>query len=118
MDLETYRKSLKKRVFLGIFYLDDQSLTTYIIQIFFILFQPDLIKSLGYPSEEHFIQSQDGYIVTMHRIPHGYNNTLVEENKPRPVVLLAHCMMASSVVFTFGPTNQSLAYLLADEGRF
>ena len=83
-----------------------------------VLFQPDLIKSLGYPVEEHFIQSQDGYIVTMHRIPHGYNNTLVEENKPRPVVLLAHCMMASSVVFTFGPTNQSLAYLLADEGRF
>ena len=54
----------------------------------------------------------------MHRIPHGYNNTHVEENKPRPVVLMGHCMMASSVVFTFGPTNQSLAYLLADEGRF
>jgi lysosomal acid lipase/cholesteryl ester hydrolase len=84
----------------------------------FILFQPDLIKSLGYPVEEHFVQSQDGYIVTMHRIPHGYNNTHVDENKPRPVVLLGHCMMASSVVFTFGPTNQSLAYLLADEGTY
>ena len=89
-----------------------------IIQIFLILFQPDLIKSLGYPVEEHFVQSQDGYVVTMHRIPHGYNNTHLDENKPRPVVLMGHCMMASSVVFTFGPTNQSLAYLLADEGRF
>ncbi len=84
------------------------------VYIYFFLFQPDLVKSLGYPIEEHSIQSQDGYIVTMHRIPHGFLNE--DQDNPRPVVLLAHCMMASSVVFTFGPTNQSLAYLLADEG--
>ena len=69
---------------------------------------------MGYPIEEHSVQTQDGYIVTLHRIPHGQNS--VDEQIDRPVVLLAHCMMASSVVFTFGPTNQSLAYLLADEG--
>ena len=86
-----------------------------ICDIFFI-FQPDLVNSLGYPIEEHTIQSQDGYIITMHRIPHGFPMEQGQDSNPRPVVLLAHCMMASSVVFTFGPTNQSLAYLLADEG--
>ena len=74
------------------------------------------MKSFGYPIEEHSIQSQDGYIITMHRIPHGFPVEQGQDLNPRPVVLLAHCMMASSVVYTFGPTNQSLAYLLADEG--
>ena len=45
-----------------------------------LLFQPDLIKSLGYPVEEHSVQSQDGYIVTMHRIPHGLNNSNEDSN--------------------------------------
>ena len=80
-----------------------------------MLFQPDLVKSFGYPIEEHSIQSEDGYVITMHRIPHGFSNE-TSNGSPRPVVLLAHCMMASSVVWTFGPTNQSLAYLLADDG--
>ena len=77
--------------------------------------QPDLVKSLGYPIEEHSVQTQDGYIVTLHRIPHGQNSLNI--NKERPAVLLAHCMMGSSAVFTFGPPDQSLAYILADEGK-
>ena len=81
----------------------------------FFYFQPDLVKSFGYPIEEHSVQSEDGYIVTLHRIPHGQNS--LNRNEERPAVLLAHCMMGSSAVFTFGPSNQSLAYILADEGK-
>ena len=32
-------------------------------------FQPDLVKSYGYPFEEHFIETEDGYKLTLHRIP-------------------------------------------------
>ena len=76
---------------------------------YFFPIQPDLVKSLGYPIEEHSIQSQDGYIVTMHRIPHGFVN---DQDNPRPVVLLAHCMMASSVVFTFYRMSHNAIYSL------
>ena len=68
------------------------------------LFQPDLVRSFGYPIEEHTVQTEDGYIVTLHRIPHGLDSN--NEFKERPAVLLAHSLLGSSVVFTFGPTNQ------------
>ena len=76
-----------------------------------------MVKSFGYPIEEHSIQSEDGYIITLHRIPHGHGQNSYNNNIERPAVLLAHCMMGSSAVFTFGPSNQSLAYILADEGK-
>ena len=77
-------------------------------------FQPDLARSYGYPLEEHFVQTIDGYNLTLHRIPSiGYLN----QTKKRPIVLLAHPLMSSSAVFTYGPINNSLAYLLADEGK-
>ena len=30
----------------------------------------DLIESQGYPAETHFVSTSDGYILTLHRIPH------------------------------------------------
>ena len=77
----------------------------------------DLIKSYGYPVEEHKVQSQDGYITTLHRIPHGLNefNSSNSSNLTKPVVLMAHCMMGSSATYT--TSNTSLAYVLANEGN-
>ena len=77
-------------------------------------FQPDLVRSYGYPLEEHFVQTGDGYKLTLHRIPSiRYSN----QTKERPIVLLAHPLMSSSAVFTYGPVSNSIAYLLADEGK-
>ena len=70
-----------------------------------------MVRSYGYPVEEHFVHTVDGYKLTLHRIP----NT--NQTKKRPIVLLAHPLMGSSAVFTYGPVNNSLAYLLADEGN-
>ena len=65
--------------------------------------------------EEHKIETEDGYILSLHRIPRGLNqNSTVHNNK---VVLLAPCLLASSAIFTIGPRNNSLAYLLADRGK-
>ena len=30
----------------------------------------DLIESQGYQAETHFVSTSDGYILTLHRIPH------------------------------------------------
>ena len=76
------------------------------------IFQPDLVKSFGYPLEEHFVTTDDGYILTLHRI-HFKKNT----SEASPVVLLGHCLMSSSASFTWGPTDNSIAYMLADEGK-
>ena len=74
--------------------------------------QPELVKSFGYPIEEHQVTTEDGYILALHRI-HVKQACC---NKTSRVVLLGHPLMSSSAVFTFGPANQSLAYILADEG--
>ena len=79
-----------------------------------VYFQPDLVKSYGYQLEEHFIETEDGYKLTLHRIP-GVQSAN-QGNKRAPIVLLAHCLMSSSAVFTYGPTNNSLAYVLANKG--
>ncbi len=34
-----------------------------------------LVTSKGYPIEEHKVTTPDGYILTLHRIPHGKNET-------------------------------------------
>ena len=73
-----------------------------------------MVKSFGYPIEEHEVITQDGYILTLHRIPYGVKSTSKENRQP---VILAHCLMGSSAVFAYGPTNNSLAYMLADAGK-
>lgn len=66
-------------------------------------FQQQLVNSNGYPFEEHEVSSEDGYILSLHRIPKGkFENTT---NKlRRPIALFQHGLLASSDVFLFrGP---------------
>lgn len=70
----------------------------------FIL-QPELIRFWGYSAEEHYVITEDGYILGMHRIPNS-----------GPPVFLAHGLTSSSAQWVFGPPEKSLGYLLADAG--
>lgn len=51
------------------------------------LSQPELIISAGYPLEQHKVETEDGFILTLHRIP-GSKNA-----KP---VFLQHGLLGSS----------------------
>lgn len=53
-------------------------------------FQSEMIKKAGYPVETHVTTTEDGYILTLHRIPGG-NGSLP--------VLLQHGFFCSSAVW-------------------
>ncbi|KAH8369891.1 hypothetical protein KR093_001384 [Drosophila rubida] len=72
------------------------------------------INSHGYPAETHEVETEDGYVLTLFRIP--YSHKLRNQNERRPPVLLQHGLFSNSDCWlTSGPDN-SLAYLLADAG--
>lgn len=58
------------------------------VQKIVLMFQPSIIIRNGYPVEVHTVQTEDGYILNLHRIPYGKNKTL--DAKRRPPVLIVH----------------------------
>merc|ERR1719228_1511090 len=75
---------------------------------------PELIRSNGYPAEEHWVTTPDGYILALHRIPHGLNNKDLEG--PRPVILVQHGLLCSSADWVISTPSKGLGYILADAG--
>jgi lysosomal acid lipase/cholesteryl ester hydrolase len=76
---------------------------------------PGIIKRWGYPVEIHEALTEDGYILTMHRIPYGLHDGLTH-NARRPVVFLQHGLEASSSNWISNLPTLSMGYLLADAG--
>ncbi|CAG0892516.1 unnamed protein product [Cyprideis torosa] len=77
--------------------------------------QPDIISELGYPSEVHFITTEDGYILQLHRIPHGKND-LLDNGRVRTPIFLQHGLLSSSSDWVITGEEKGLAFLLADQG--
>ena len=71
------------------------------------------MESYGYPIEVHEVVTEDGYILTVHRIPPSHDKELAVA---KPPVFLGHCMTCSASVWALAP-SQSLAYALADNGK-
>ncbi|EDV40089.1 uncharacterized protein Dana_GF10345 [Drosophila ananassae] len=72
------------------------------------------IRSHGYPAEAHTVVTEDGYVLTLFRIP--YSHKLKNQNEKRPPVLLQHGLFSNSDCFLSSGPDNSLAYLLADAG--
>lgn len=75
--------------------------------------QEELIQYYGYPVETHEVVTEDGYILTVHRIPHGLENA-GDTNKP--VALLMPGLLCSGAFYLVSGERASLGYWLAQRG--
>ena len=75
--------------------------------------QPDLIRKNGYPVEEHWTTTQDGYVLALHRIPHGRG---ADPDLRRPAILVQHGLLCSSADWVVASPAKGLGYILADAG--
>ena len=75
-------------------------------------FQSQMIKFFGYPVEEHHVTTQDGYILSLQRIPKGKKG--VPPNGG--VVFMQHGLVSSSADYVMNLPDTSLGFILADLG--
>ena len=78
-----------------------------------------LVTKAGYPLETHYVETKDGYVLGVYRIPHGYQGTDFDPGKcthARQKVLLQHGLLDSSATWVLNSRRNSLGFLLADSG--
>ncbi|KAK3097925.1 hypothetical protein FSP39_014569 [Pinctada imbricata] len=73
-----------------------------------------MINLYGYPVENHYVQTADGYILNMQRIPYGLRSP--PSNTTKPVVVLQHGLLAGSDCYLMNLPKSSIGFLLADNG--
>ncbi|XP_077407532.1 gastric triacylglycerol lipase isoform X2 [Vanacampus margaritifer] len=72
----------------------------------------EIIRRWGYPAEEHEVATEDGYILTLNRIPAGRQRQLSSGG----AVLLQHGLLAAGSNWITNPPASGLGYALADAG--
>ncbi|EFJ51507.1 hypothetical protein VOLCADRAFT_57003 [Volvox carteri f. nagariensis] len=76
-----------------------------------------MVLTNGYSLEEHFLETEDGYILRLFRIGSEIQLPGDPPGGGKPVVFLHHPLMGSSIDFVAMGPNRSLAFILADAGN-
>lgn len=64
-----------------------------------------MITKYNYPEETHKVRTADGYILSVHRIPHTPTELQVDD---RPAVLLLHGLLGSSADWVMAGPHKGL----------
>ncbi|KAK2450124.1 triacylglycerol lipase [Trifolium repens] len=72
----------------------------------------NIVEIQGYTCEEHKVTTEDGYILSLQRIPTTQYN---KKGTPLPV-LIQHGLFCDAVVWLFNSPEESLGFILADSG--
>ncbi|KAG9133656.1 hypothetical protein Leryth_021644 [Lithospermum erythrorhizon] len=75
----------------------------------------------GYKCQEFQVSTDDGYILSMQRIPPHRSSSVVGSDGPKtsrlsPPVLLQHGLLVDGMTWLLNSPGQSLAFILADSG--
>ncbi|XP_022321182.2 gastric triacylglycerol lipase-like [Crassostrea virginica] len=73
----------------------------------------ELITSKGYPCEQHYVITKDGYILSLQRIPFSKRSP---SQKGKPAILVLHGLLSCSSCWVENLANESLGFMLADAG--
>merc|ERR550519_546293 len=76
----------------------------------------EMVAEAGYPVETHIVATDDGYLLSVHRIPRGRVGDGGQVEGARPTVFLQHGLLSSSADWVVTGPEHSLAFLLADSG--
>eukprot|EP00026_Physarum_polycephalum_P010300 Phypoly_transcript_10458.p1 GENE.Phypoly_transcript_10458~~Phypoly_transcript_10458.p1 ORF type:complete len:392 (+),score=59.00 Phypoly_transcript_10458:50-1225(+) len=75
-----------------------------------------MIQARGYPAEQHYATTPDGFILSIQRIT-GPHNSKGTPNVPKPVVMLQHGLEDNSITWVVQQVaSESLGFILADAG--
>ncbi|BBG99945.1 Myzus persicae-induced lipase 1 [Prunus dulcis] len=72
-----------------------------------------MVETQGYTCQEHQVTTADGYILGLQRIPKGRSGNEIADRQP---VLLQHGLLMDASAWLLNPPDQSLAFILADNG--
>lgn len=72
-----------------------------------------MVEYHGYPIETHTVETEDGYLLTVHRIPYGIRN--VNKDNRVPVLIVPGLFCSSKGFALLGP-KKATAYVLAENG--
>ncbi|CAK8566955.1 unnamed protein product [Lathyrus sativus] len=71
-----------------------------------------LVETQGYKCEEHTVTTNDGFILSLQRIPTGRSGKKAD----KPPVLIQHGLFCDAAIWLFNSPEESLGFILADAG--
>nr|XP_008114494.2 PREDICTED: lysosomal acid lipase/cholesteryl ester hydrolase isoform X1 [Anolis carolinensis] len=105
---------LERITTLGGFYTSEEPAVKHTVNPECFLNVTETIQYHGYPSEEHHVETEDGYILTVIRIPHGRHNGTNKGS--RPTIFLLHSVLGDASHWVSNLPQNSLGFILADAG--